>query len=689
MVESLVDYRVSRMRRRVLAVVFLCVCLATAYCVGQAGATPYYSCNFENGAGAEWSNRSVSLTPGTTQHPQDHFLGQFGNNTVTLTLSNLPGHNAVTLVFDLYIINSWDGNNTENGPDHWFLRGPSGQAWVDTTFAEWDSQFTQSYPGTYPSLNPPATGARESKTLGYTASRDSIYTITAPTVAHTANQVQFQFSASGLQNLSDESWGLDNVTVYLENGPPSTPVVTDDGGSTTSLTQLHAAWTATDNKSAIVEYQYAIGTSPSDLGSGYVVGWTSVGTATSVTRTGLSLQIGQRYYFYVKAKNAAGLWSSTGVSDGIGVGSACDFGSAPVVTNVVAQQRADYSKKVDITYDVADADSQKVSASVMISNDNGATFSIVPSAVALSGDVGEDIATGTGKHIVWNSYTDLPGAYGGAFRAKVIAKDEPDAGTERDFALPGGGSIRMCYVPAGSFLMGNSGKGDDLTYSASAELPQHLVGLSGFWVGKCEVTRGQYRRFMDAGGYTNPAYWSSDGWAWKGSRSQPDYWDIQQNWSGTSFTQTDNHPVVGISWYEADAFARWAGLRLLAETEWEKAARWAGQPRVYEWGDGFDASLCNWLSDSLYPGSQTAPAGQYGNGASPYGCLDMAGNAWEWVADWYVSYPGSTAPFDYTGSRRCLRGGGWHTSQGYFRCAYRNADSPGAANNSNGFRVAR
>ncbi len=101
--------------------------------------------------------------------------------------------------------------------------------------------------------------------------------------------------------------------------PPSTPIVADDGAATSDTTQIHASWSSSDPESGITEYQYAIGTSATDPGSGYVVDWKSAGTATEATESGLSLESGQTYYWYVKAKNGVGLWSEVGVSDGIKV----------------------------------------------------------------------------------------------------------------------------------------------------------------------------------------------------------------------------------------------------------------------------------------------------------------------------------------------------------------------------------
>jgi len=264
-------------------------------------------------------------------------------------------------------------------------------------------------------------------------------------------------------------------------------------------------------------------------------------------------------------------------------------------------------------------------------------------------------------------------------------------------------SGEMISIPAGDFQMGNNGSEP---YSYCSELPQHWVNLSGYSIGKYEVTRGEYQQFMSAGGYSNSAYWSSAGWSWRLTasssypsvgppRTQPSYWAAQQDWGTGTFTQTDNHPVVGVSYYEAEAFCAWAGGHLPTEAQWEKAARWTGSyPNVYPWGNTWDAEKCNNYYDHNSAGGgyqkyQTAPVGSYPGGASPYGCQDMAGNVWEWVQDWYVTYPGSTCPADYTGSSRVLRGGSWSYDDYYYRCAYRNHYNPYNYNLYYGFRLAR
>jgi formylglycine-generating enzyme required for sulfatase activity len=259
----------------------------------------------------------------------------------------------------------------------------------------------------------------------------------------------------------------------------------------------------------------------------------------------------------------------------------------------------------------------------------------------------------------------------------------------------------MIYIPAGDFLMGNNGSEP---YSNMDELPQHSVTLSGYFIGKYEVTRGEYRAFMNAGGYSTQSYWSTAGWSWKGTRTEPNFWDATQTWQmGPTFTQTDNHPVVGVTYYEAEAFCNWAGGHLPTEAQWEKVARWTGSyPNVYPWGNTWDDEKCNNLEDHNSAGGgygrfQTAPVGSYPAGESPSGCQDMAGNVWEWCKDWYGSTYYSQSPTSdpqgsASGSYRVLRGGCWgYVYDNFYRCAYRYYSDPDYGDSSFGigFRLAR
>lgn len=359
---------------------------------------------------------------------------------------------------------------------------------------------------------------------------------------------------------------------------------------------------------------------------------------------------------------------------------ACAVG--PTVTSIEARQLSDANRKVEIKYNLTDPDSATVYISVAISTNGGSTYS---ARNYVTGDIGW-VRPGSSRRMVWDARADL-----GASAVLPNCKARITADDFSGGIYPG----QMTYIPAGSFLMGNSNVGDDATYYLAAELPQHSVTLSGYYIGKYEVTRGQYRAFMNAGGYSTQSYWSAAGWSWRvsKSRTQPYYWDAVQNWGSIpgTFTQTDNHPVVGVTYYEAEAFCNWAGGHLPTEAQWERAARWTGtHANVYPWGDVWDQQKCNNLDDSLYPGYQTAPVGSYPSGVSPSGCQDMAGNAAEWCQDWYKSYPGSSSPFDFTNFWRVVRGLSWADNARSSRCAFRSAGAggPGSYSYVIGFRLA-
>jgi iron(II)-dependent oxidoreductase len=318
--------------------------------------------------------------------------------------------------------------------------------------------------------------------------------------------------------------------------------------------------------------------------------------------------------------------------------------------------------------------------------------------------------------------------------AAPTATDAPSQQGVREGARTTAGNAddrlgEMVTIPAGSFLMGNNGHEG---FGGPEELPQHSVNLPAYQIGKYEVTRGQYRKFMEAGGYEDSRYWSTEGWKWKESeaidyagmngqvthavrphtkdkRHEPEHWAAEQEWIGHGhdhprFTQTDNHPVVGVTYYEAEAYCKWAGGRLPTEAEWEKAARWDEKQQhanTWPWGDTWDPEKCNNAEDHSpagggYKVNQSAPVGSYPQGASPYGCLDMVGNAYEWVAGWSKSYPGNPEPFDRTNQYLSVKGGCWDDGPLGVRCSYRGWYLPPSSSGTGpddsdyiGFRVAR
>ena len=213
----------------------------------------------------------------------------------------------------------------------------------------------------------------------------------------------------------------------------------------------------------------------------------------------------------------------------------------------------------------------------------------------------------------------------------------------------------MVFVPAGEFIMGSDDGNED-------ERPAHTVFLDGFWIDKYEVTNAEYKGFVDATGQPPPHHWEG----------------------GTYPEGKGDHPVVWVSWHDAQAYCQWAGKRLPMEAEWEKAAR-GTDGRKWPWGNSFDTSKCNSGGSG-----DTVPVGSYPAGASPYGAQDMAGNAWEWTADWYEAYPGSGYISSRFGQKnKVMRGGSWFDGPALVRCSARNSAAPKFSFSTIGFRCAK
>jgi formylglycine-generating enzyme required for sulfatase activity len=213
----------------------------------------------------------------------------------------------------------------------------------------------------------------------------------------------------------------------------------------------------------------------------------------------------------------------------------------------------------------------------------------------------------------------------------------------------------MAFVPAGAFTMGtNAAKPSD-------DSPEHQVYLDAYWIDINQITNAQYHRCVDAGACYEPQ-------------------DLRY-YTDPNFS---NHPVVFVTWFDARRYCQWEGKRLPAEAEWEKAAR-GTQGWNYPWGNQLDQSR---LNAGNRVGS-TTPIGSYTAGASPYGALDMAGNAWDWVNDWYAAYPGSQYHSDLFGQKyKVVRGGSWNHPDEDARSFHRDIASPTRAIRVVGFRCA-
>ncbi len=241
----------------------------------------------------------------------------------------------------------------------------------------------------------------------------------------------------------------------------------------------------------------------------------------------------------------------------------------------------------------------------------------------------------------------------------------------------------MVPIPAGWFLMGSDKKVDRLAYFT--ELPQRKVYLDAYAIDKYEVTTVQFLKFVLATDRSPLIDWRYDGGNFQESMA--------------------SHPVMHVSWFDADAYCRWAGKRLPTEAEWEKAAR-GEDGRIYPWGNqpaGLSRSnfgrsgLSGPVRDRperlmLYP--PIISVDKYDNALSPYGLYQMVGNVAEWVADWYdkdyyKSAPEKNPTGPTKGTQRAFRGGGWIDSTPTVRAAQRNGTDPDTKMNWLGFRCAR
>ena len=259
----------------------------------------------------------------------------------------------------------------------------------------------------------------------------------------------------------------------------------------------------------------------------------------------------------------------------------------------------------------------------------------------------------------------------GAYLAGKLLAEEEKRPTSKEAPAAAEKHPDMVLIHAGEFTMGDNTR-YNWTFMLAYNIydgPEHVVYLDAYYIDKYEVTNEQYRKFVDETGYSMPRCWN----------------DARFN--------RPNQPVVGVTWDDAVSYAKWAGKRLLTEAEWEKAARGTDK-RLWTWGNKFDKTKCTVWESQEAGLRETTPVGKYENGKSPYGCYDMAGNVWEWCADYYdqnyyyVS-PSENPQGPETGQQRIIRGGGFLYFGHYARCAARYRVPPYAQSPQIGFRCAK
>ena len=258
--------------------------------------------------------------------------------------------------------------------------------------------------------------------------------------------------------------------------------------------------------------------------------------------------------------------------------------------------------------------------------------------------------------------------------------------------------LGMMKIPGGLYELGFSGS--DFCYDN--EVPEHKTYLNAYQIDTYPITNKQFMAFIDAGGYEDYRFWLSDGWDIVNEKKwdAPLYWQkIEGYWYKKDFGGLNkispDEPVTNVSYYEADAYSKWAGKRIPTEAEWEKAASWnedLEKKTIYPWGDELPSDHTANLLESW----NWAPCqiGSYPQGKSYYGCHQMLGDVWEWTSSEYVLYPGFRSKFsEYTDkwaiNQKVLRGGSFATPRSQIRNSYRNYFKPHERIPFSGFRCVR
>jgi ergothioneine biosynthesis protein EgtB len=296
------------------------------------------------------------------------------------------------------------------------------------------------------------------------------------------------------------------------------------------------------------------------------------------------------------------------------------------------------------------------------------------------------------KHLLCDQY-DAPIKLAPAPAEKVEGMAEIEGGL---FWLGHGTKVQSPKSKVQSFV--------NYDFAFDNEKPAHQVFLQDYALDRAPVSNGDFLEFIRDGGYQNFRWWFSEGWEvvngddWRA----PLYWELHDDqWMIRDFAglhaveSKANEPVCHVSFYEASAFAKWAGKRLPTEAEWEKAAAFdpkTGQQRAFPWGDDPpDESRTNLFENGIW---SPAPIGSFPAGQNAYGCQQMVGDVWEWTTSDYVPYPGFKSEFDeyndkWFVNQKVLRGGSFATPQAHIRSTYRNFFHTNERWMTSGFRCAK
>jgi formylglycine-generating enzyme required for sulfatase activity len=361
--------------------------------------------------------------------------------------------------------------------------------------------------------------------------------------------------------------------------------------------------------------------------------------------------------------------------------SCCLGGFAQSISNITASQSG---KNIVVSYNLTGKEGiTAYEIKLYVSPDGGSTWQ--GPLTAVSGAVGEGQVAGYDKSITWEVLTE-PGfkqLKGDNIQFKIKALYNK---------VSSSGDIEMVWVEGGSYLMGSNEGEED-------EKPVHEVTLKGFYMGKYEVTRGQFRKFVETTNYQTEA--EKDGWAWIYSVEEKNWVKKEGlNWKKDAkgndcYNKKENHPVIFVSYNDAIAYINWLKTttnkkyRLPTEAEWEYAAKGGNKNSLYKYAGSDNIDEVAWYGNA---NDETHPIGT--KKANALGIFDMTGNVWEWCSDWYdknhYQYSMKSNPEGgLTGDYRVLRGGSFSSDSGNCRPANRVNSTPNGRSSIIGFRLAQ